>query len=276
MLVLSLLNYGTNEATPIWEAAQPYTKGNGATKIAFVPVQGVLSKDGPAWLGSSYDNISRAVEDAASNPEVKRIVLAVDSPGGEVRGCPETAAIIQAAAKVKALSAIVDGQAASAAYWLTSQARDITVTPSGEVGSVGIKMVHADISKKLEDAGIHITEMTSGNLKAEWSPYKPLSEEAQANMQTRMDAVHGDFLNAVASSRGERASQDIRASRFGEGRMFSAKDAMGHGLVDAVMSTRDFFRTLLPAVEQESSAPAFPLRAALSAHLEHVKRRDQV
>ena len=254
-----------------WEAANPYTQAYGPGKIAFVPIQGLLSKDGPVWLGSSYDGISRAVENAAADSEVKHIVLCVDSPGGEVRGCPETAAVIAKAAKVKPVSAIVEGASASAAYWLTSQATDITVTPSGEVGSVGVKLIHADLSKKMELSGIKVTELTAGTNKADWSPFKPLSEEAATTMQTRINAVHTDFLNDISAARGERASEDIKANRFGEGKMFSAKDALGHGLVDAVLSTRDFFRSLAPVVERDSTA--FP-RAALYAHLEHLRRRD--
>jgi ClpP class serine protease len=80
----------------------------------------VLTKDGPAWYGSNYDGIVTAAEKAAGDPDVKRIVLAVDSPGGEVIGCPEAAAALAQIAKTKPVSAVVEGCCASAAYWLTS------------------------------------------------------------------------------------------------------------------------------------------------------------
>ena len=272
-----LLHANTPMESSGWEAAAPSTiSGRGTSKIAVVPIQGVLTQDGPAWYGSNYDGISKAVEAAASDPDVKRILLTVDSPGGQVMGCPEAGAVIARAAKVKPVSAIVTGQAASAAYWLTSQATDITLTPSGEVGCVGVKMLHADISKMLDNEGVKITELSAGVHKTEWSPYKPLSEEAQAYTQGRMDKVHAEFLNVIATARGERASAEIREKRFGEGRMFSANDAMNHGLVDAVMSPRDFYRSMAPPVEQELSAPAFPIRASLAARMEFAKKRDQV
>ena len=244
-----------------WEAAKPTVQTNGATKIAIVPIDGVLTKDGPSWYGSNYDTIGNAVESAAANLDIKRIVLTVDSPGGDVLGLPETAAIIRDASKVKPVSAIITGMAASAAYWLTSQANDITLTPSGEVGSVGVRMMHVDVSKMLDQAGFKVTELFSGNFKTEWSPFKPLSDEAKADMQPRLEAVHHLFLNAVGDARGERAGDKIREARFGEGRMFSASDAMGNGLVDKVQSPRAFYRAILPPVEQETSAPAFPVRA---------------
>ncbi len=244
-----------------WEATKPTIKGIGPNKIAVIPIQGVLTKDGPAWYGSNYDAIGQAVESAALNPEVAHIVLSVDSPGGEVTGLPETAALIADAAKAKPLTAIVDGMSASAAYWLTSQANSIVLTPSGEVGSIGVRMMHMDVSKMLEDWGIKVTELFSGDFKTEWSPYKPLSDEAKADMMPRLSAVHQDFISAVQAGRGAKLTQDIQDRRIGEGRMFSATDAQSHGMVDSLQSAHDFFKTLIPP--ESTSAPAFPI------HLRH-------
>lgn len=251
---------------------KPSTQGSSPNKIAIIPIQGVLSKDGPSYLGSTYDAISTAVEKAASDPSVRRIVLAVDSPGGEVTGLPETAAVIAAAARLKPISAIVEGASASAAYWLTSQAHDITLTPSGEVGSVGIRMMHVDASKMLENQGYKITELYSGNFKTEWSPYKPLSDDAQANMQDRLTATHKDFINAIAIGRGNRPSAAIVRSRFGEGRMFSATDAMKYGLVDKIQSPREFYRSLSQSPPSETTKNSGMARVALArARLESMR-----
>src|SRR5579864_4054691 len=72
--------------------ARPRVGGKGEKKVAIMPIEGVLSKDGPSWLGTNYDTISNAAERAGADSSIKRIVLAVDSPGGEVIGLPETAA----------------------------------------------------------------------------------------------------------------------------------------------------------------------------------------
>jgi signal peptide peptidase SppA len=239
------------------------TLGNSqSNKVALVPVQGILTKDSP-WAGTTYGAIASGVEQAVSNPSVKRIVLAVDSPGGEVTGLPETAEVIRRAAKEKPVSAMVEGTSASAAYWLTSQASDITLAPSSEVGSVGVRMMHVDVSKAMEDAGLKVTELYSGDFKTEWSPFKPLSDAATEDMQKRLDSVHRDFLNAVASGRGPRVTAKISAARFGEGRMFSASDAMGHGLADVVQAPREFYRAVTAAGEDNPASPTHLRRARL-------------
>jgi signal peptide peptidase SppA len=276
LAVLHLIKFSKLDAADstfkaAWEAAKPSLQGKGPNKIAVIPIEGVLSKDGPSWYGSNYDTISQAVESAAGNPEVKRIVLSVDTPGGEVTGLPECAAVIAAARQQKPISAMVEGMSASAGLWLTSQAHDISVTPSGEVGSVGVRMMHMDVSKMLEDYGVKVTELYSGNFKTEWSPYKPLSEEAQADMMPRLQSAHQDFLDALTSARGTRASADIVAARFGEGRMFSAATALSNGMIDKVQSSRDFYKALVPASE-EGPTSGFPVhRARLAIAVERAR-----
>jgi signal peptide peptidase SppA len=272
-LAAMLLNVTKPQYAPVvggatfstWEAAKPSMLGNKTSKVAVIPIQGVLSNDGPSWLGTSYKSIADAAEHAASDPAVKRVVLAVNSPGGEVSGLPETANLITQLSKVKPVSAMVDGDSASAAYWLTSQANDITLTPSGEVGSVGVRMMHMDISKMLDDYGVKVTELHSGQYKTEWSPYKPLTDEAKADMQTRLDSIHRDFISAVATGRANRASAEMQDARYGEGRMFSASIALSSGLVDKVQSPRDFYRAITPADDPAPTAPpvGLPRRARL-------------
>jgi signal peptide peptidase SppA len=275
LAVLQLIKYGKLDAAieaDRWEAAKPSLQGKGQNKIAVVPIQGVLSADGPAWYGSNYDTISGAVGAAANNPDVKRIVLSVDSPGGEVTGLPECAAVIAAARQQKPVSAMVEGMSASAAFWLTCMGSDTTVTPSGEVGSVGVRMMHMDVSKMLEDYGVKVTELYSGDFKTEWSPYKPLSEEAQADMKPRLAAAHQDFINAIDSTRAEKASADIRAARYGEGRMFGAPTALSNGMVDKIQSSRDFYRSLVSSAE-DAPIVGFPSqRARLAIAVERAKQ----
>jgi signal peptide peptidase SppA len=231
------------------EGPKPVVTGTKGNKIAVIPVQGVLTKDGPSWYGSSYDNITRAAERAANDPEVKHIVLAVDSPGGQVTGLPETAAVLSQIAQIKPIHAMVEGMSASAAYWLTSQASNIVLTPSGEVGSVGVRLMHADVSKMLEDQGVKVTELYSGDYKTEWSPFKPLSDEAKADMQQRLEKSHNEFIAAVTAGRGARASSEAKAQRFGEGRLFSSNEALRLGLVDSLQRPGDYYRNINPAAE---------------------------
>ena len=184
-----------------------------------------------SWAQTDYTDIRANVRRALADPSVRTIDLVIDSPGGSVLGLPETADAIHEANRVKPVRAFVTGIAASAGYWLASQAGTITLTPSGEVGSVGVLDLHADISKALENAGVKLTAVTAGEHKVERAPFTPLSDDAKAHMQRGVDEWYGDFLTAIRRGRGLRAPAN---SNFGAGRMLSSREALREGLVDFV------------------------------------------
>lgn len=183
------------------------------------------------YTDTDYQDVRATVRRKATDPTVRTIDLIVDSPGGSCLGLPETADAIHAANKIKPVRAFVTGIAASAAYWLASQASTVTLTPSGEVGSVGILDLHADISKALENAGVKLTAVTAGDYKTERAPFEPLTDSARAHMQTEVNRWYADFLSAIRRGRGARVSP---SSNYGGGRMLSSRDAMREGLIDFV------------------------------------------
>jgi len=195
-----------------------------------VGVLGVLGQS-DFWADTDYADIRANVRRALADPTARTVDLIVDSPGGSVLGLPETADAIHAANRVKPVRAFVTGIAASAAYWLASQASTITLTPSGEVGSVGVLDLHADISKALENAGVKLTAVTAGEHKVERAPFTPLSDDAKAHMQSEVTRWYGDFLSAIRRGRGARVSP---TGTYGAGRMLGSREALSAGMVDFI------------------------------------------
>ncbi|MHB8283914.1 MAG: S49 family peptidase, partial [Caulobacteraceae bacterium] len=147
-------------------------------------------------------------------------------------------------AAVKPVIAFVDTLAASAAYWIASQASQIWMTPSGEVGSIGVRAMHADISKMLGDMGVNITEIASTDSphKTEMSPFAPLSEDATNHIQARADAEHQNFIRAVAQ--GRKVSADRVRTDFGQGRTVGAQRAVELGMADRIGTLGDAINSL--------------------------------
>jgi signal peptide peptidase SppA len=186
-----------------------------------------------SFVQTDYTTIRSNLRRALADPKVKTIDLVIDSPGGAVIGLPETHAAIREANRIKPVRAFVPGIAASAAYWLASAASTITLTPSGQVGSVGVLDIHADISKSLENQGVALTVVTAGPHKAERAPFTPLSDDARAHIQSGVDEWYGEFLRDVRRGRGARVAAN---SDFGGGRMLTAKQALQAGMVDFVQA----------------------------------------
>jgi HK97 family phage prohead protease len=204
--------------------------------VAVIPVYGTISQRMSMFDefsgGTSCEAISNQLRTALADESVSSIVFDIDSPGGTVTGVPELAAEIIAARGTKPIIAVANGMAASAAYWIASAADKIVVTPSGEVGSVGVYCTHQDVSGAMDKAGVKITFIKAGTYKAEGNPYGPLSESTEAYIQDGVDKFYDMFTSAVAQGRG--VTQDEVLAKFGQGRMVMAKDAVAAGMVDEI------------------------------------------
>lgn len=209
-------------------------ESDGSTRV--IPMHGIMAQRRIAGAstggGVSTEVTGQAIDAALADSGVKAIILHIDSPGGSVAGTRELAAKVAAGKAQKPIIAQVDSMAASAAYWVASQATEVVVTPGGDVGSIGVVSMHEDISAMLEREGVRRTLITAGKFKAEGHPYAPLTDEARAHFQDRVNEAYRDFVGAVASGRGvaTKAVED----HYGQGRMVGAKAAHGVGMVDRV------------------------------------------
>ena len=182
--------------------------------------------------GTSTEKFTAAFRQLVADPMIKAIVLDVDSPGGTVAGVEELASEIFKAREQKPIYAVANALAASAAYWIASSATELIVTPSGLVGSIGVYAAHQDISEFAKQAGVKVTLVSAGKYKTEGNEFEPLSDEARAALQARVDEYYGMFVKAVARNRGVSPS-DVRGG-FGEGRVVGAKQAVALGMADRV------------------------------------------
>lgn len=203
-------------------------------RIAVIPVVGIIGRHRAEWNDTATDDVSAALASAVADKGVRSVVLYVDSPGGTVTGVPELADQIYESRSQKKIVAVVDSLAASAGYWLASAASQVIMPASGEVGSIGVFVMHLDFSGMLAQAGIKPTFISAGKYKVEGNPTEPLSEDAKAYLQSRVDSLHGDFIKAVARNRG--VTPAVVREKFGEGRTFRGKDAVALGMADRIGS----------------------------------------
>ena len=207
-----------------------------AGAIAILPVRGVLSPRmnmlNDISGGTSYEMLGKQLRTLVSDSGVGAIILDIDSPGGSGEGLPEFAAEVFAARSEKKIVAIGNTQALSAAYWIGTAADELVALSSSWIGSVGVVMVHKDISKQLEADGVATTIISAGKFKTETSDLGPLSEEALVHLQENADHFYNMFVDGVAKNRGVSVS-DVR-SGFGEGRVMPAEMALKENMIDGI------------------------------------------
>jgi signal peptide peptidase SppA len=182
--------------------------------VAIVRIHGPLMRSGGWWFDSYEDILSRVSAALATKP--KAVMLAIDSPGGVVAGCFETARELRAmAAKAEVpLVAFTDGQTASAAYALATAAGRIFTTPSSTLGSIGVIDALCDVTAMDEQLGIRFEFVTSGARKADGQPHVKIAPEAVKATQTRVDELAAQFFELVAEHRPltAQAAKDLEAA----------------------------------------------------------------
>ena len=124
--------------------------------------------------------------------------------------------------------AYVDELAASAAYAIACVADEIVIPPSGIAGSVGVISTMCDVSRANEAAGVTFVTLTSGARKADGHVNTPISDDAIAAEQERVDDLAGQFFRIVKESRG------IDAKPL-EANIYMGMYAVEAGLADVVM-----------------------------------------
>lgn len=209
--------------------------------VAVMPIYGTIANRvgllDEASGGISSKEIGRAFDALVADESVGAIVMDIDSPGGDYAGTPELADKIFAARGTKPIVAVADSLAASALYWIGSAADEFVVTPSGDVGSVGVVAVHTDWSEFNADEGIKPTYITYGENKAEFNPDAPLGDSAREELQRQVNLAGETFVKAVARNRGTTAAKV--KSDFGQGRTYPAREAVERGMADRVATLED-------------------------------------
>jgi len=210
-------------------------------KIAVLPLFGTIFPRANMMTdvsgATSAEVFGKQFDGLMKDPEVGAIVLDVDSPGGQVSGIEELSTKIFEARGIKPIVAIANHTMASAAYWIGTAADELVITPSGEVGSIGVFAMHEDVSAALEKEGVKISLISEGKYKTEGNPYEPLSEESRAAIQGRVAEYYDRFVNAVARNRGVQVA-DVRGG-FGEGRMAGSGQAVEMGMADRIATLEE-------------------------------------
>jgi len=176
---------------------------------------------------TDYDDIAEQVADADANPNINSILLHIDSPGGTITGLPELAAKLRNVSKP--LVAYTEGTAASAAYWIASQADSVLLSESAEVGSVGVYVALLDQTEYLRQMGLKVNAVSAGENKLDYADFKPLSEEARERLQANVNKWHERFKEEINNKRTVPQSSMT-------GQTYEGMEAVEAGLADGVVN----------------------------------------
>lgn len=245
-----------NTLFPDWELSDE-------DRIALVRVEGVIL-DAQQTVGE--------LKRFADNPSVKAIVLRIDSPGGGVVPSQE---IYDAVKRVrnknnKMVVASMGTVAASGGYYIAAATDRIIANPGTLTGSIGVIMELANLEGLLKKIGVESLVVKSGQYKDIGSPLRKMSEGDRRILQSVMDDVHRQFIQAVAEGR---SLDEAEVQPLADGRIFTGRQAREMKLVDELGDLEDAIRLAADLVGIEGEPKVveprkrFSIRELLESHL---------
>ncbi len=254
------------------QAGERYSVSRG---LAVVPVRGILTPNSAffeRWLGwTTYFGLTETMRDLGADEDVRGIVLEIDSPGGAVLGIEAAAAAV--ASVGKPVHALVHPLATSAAYWIASQATDISLSRGSIVGSIGVMLMTSDPVQPGGARGWQDSVMRSTHARAKNAD--ATQPETAALLQRQLDKSEAEFHAAIAAGRGLSLDgllellSETENPRDGGG-IFAGPEAVEMGLADVANADRlSFYEAIAgqyaPASSTRRSARSRQALAAVAA-----------
>jgi protease-4 len=204
-----------------------YVAGRHGIETEFGPGVGVLEV-----YGEILDErpVLDDLEELTSNPDVKVILVRVDSPGGAITAVEEIYNALERAKKSGLpVVASMGSTAASGGYFVCLAADHVFANRSSLTGSIGVLMEFSSARDLLDKLGVRFEAVASGEFKTMGSISHPLSEREREHMQSVIDDFQSFFVEMVCKSR-KMNEGDVRA--LADGRVFSGRQALESRLVD--------------------------------------------
>ena len=196
-------------------------------KVAVIDITGVISR-----TQTVIDQIHQYRDDQT----VKAIVLRINSPGGSVAPVQEIYSELKKLEKP--IVASMGGTAASGGYYIAAIADEILANPGTLTGSIGVIMQFTKLKGLYEKVGLEQQVVKSGKFKDTGSPVRDMTGEERELLQTTLDDVHNQFIDAVFEGRQEQLTREEIVA-LADGRIFSGQQALEHKLVDQLGNLPD-------------------------------------
>lgn len=217
--------------------------GGAGQHTAIVEVQGVIADGEYANARSVVENLERALSDR----NTAGVILRVNSPGGSP---VQSGIIFDEILRLRGeypstpIHAVVSDLCASGAYYIASAADNIYADKASLLGSIGVRMDSFGFEGTMDLLGVERRVLTAGENKALLDPFLPQQPEQVAHIQTLLDDIHEQFIEAVRRGRGDRLRGD---PALFSGLIWTGAQSVKMGLVDKLANEHYVAREVIGA-----------------------------
>lgn len=246
-----------------WPRFKEGVSGSTKPHAAIINVQGVIAENEEA----SADNIIEGMRDAAKDENTKGIILKINSPGGSP---VQSAYVYDEIKRLKQkypklpIYAVVSDICASGGYYIASASDKIFVNQASIIGSIGVIMNGFGFVDVIKKVGVERRLLTAGEHKAMLDPFSPAKPDENAHMQTLLNDVHKQFIDAVKAGRGNRL---VKSDNMFTGLVWTGAEGVKLGLADGFGTVDSIARDVIGTEETVDFTPQEQLFDKLAGKL---------
>lgn len=196
--------------------------GGGESYIARIKIENIIMDDAKQ---------QQFLRDIAKNDNIKAVIVYLDTPGGSAAGGESIKKLLEYIAKKKPVVASMRAMCASAGYMISLGADRVYAMDGTLTGSIGVIIQSADFSELAEKIGVKPVIIKSGPYKDILNPARPITTEERELLQESIDSFYNAFIDMIVKAR-KMPREDIL--KVADGRVFSGRQALKHGLIDAI------------------------------------------
>ncbi|MBW2496015.1 MAG: signal peptide peptidase SppA [Deltaproteobacteria bacterium] len=224
--------------------------GEEGPKVLLVEIDGVI--DGSNWVDpllgeetpSMVARVREVLDRAREDDEVRAVLLRIDSPGGSATASEQVYTEIVRFKQERdvPVTAQLLSTAASGGYYIAMSADDVQAHPTTVTGSIGVIYTSLNFAGLMDKLGVEDQTITGGRYKDVGSPFRPLTAEERAQLQSIVDDLHERFREIVARGRPDLTPEEI--DELANGSVYSARQAVENGLVDRIGTVQEAAESL--------------------------------
>ena len=204
--------------------------------IGVIPIEGVVLES---------ELVIKKIRELESNPQVKGIIVRINSPGGAVAPSQEIFSELIRIKQRKKVFASISSVAASGGYYIAIGADKIFANPGSLTGSIGVIMQSFNVQKLMNRLGINVEIIKSGENKDIGSAFRSMKTAERKLLESVLEDTHRQFVKAVLENR---PITSDKMQFLADGRVFTGKQALQHGLIDGLASFRETVEELKNAL----------------------------
>lgn len=212
------------------------------SNIAIVNIYGPIQMESSSFfevLPTGADYIVKELQAIRANPNIKAVVLRINSPGGSVGAVQEIySELLRLKESGKKLVASQAEVSASGGYYLAAAADKIVSNPGAITGSIGVIMPVTNFEGLFGKVGVQVEVIKSGIHKDIGSSSRPLTDEERQILQDMVDNAYQQFLGVVIKGRSAVMTEE-KVKEVADGRIMTGAQAKEVGLIDELGNLED-------------------------------------